>query len=110
MSHPEDTPKPPTTLEEAAKFIEVVDGIAWYRGPTPLEELIKEFPPVPPEEADEYDWATNDPQVKEKYGGLVVAVRHHKVWGAGKTYDAAIEQALNTPGCPPEEELVLAIV
>jgi hypothetical protein len=110
MSQPEKALKPPTNLEEAAKFIEVIDGIAWYRGPTTLAELIKELPPVPPEVEDEFHWATHDPEVKKQYGGLVVAVRHHRVWGAGKSYRAAQEQALKTPGCPEPGELVYAIV
>jgi hypothetical protein len=87
--------------------IEVIDGIAWYRGSTPFEEL--EFPPMPEGMAEDYDWAMNDLQVQKDYGGLVVAVRHRKVWGAGKSYRAALEQARQQSGCPPGDDLVFAI-
>jgi hypothetical protein len=88
--------------------VEVIDGIAWYRGKKPFAEL--PFPPPDPEVEHEYEWAENDPQVQKEYRGLVVLVRHHKVWGAGRNCRVAREQALKTPGCPPLEDLVFMVI
>jgi hypothetical protein len=88
--------------------IEVIDGIAWYRGSRPFDEL--ELPPVPKEVEEDYFWAQQDPAVLKAYGGLVVAVHRRKVWGAGKNYRTAVEDALQKPGCPPAGELVLVLI
>src|SRR4051812_41007671 len=85
--------------------VDVYEGFAVYRGAKPYEEL--EFPPPPEGHAEYFDWAWKDERVQKDYAGHVVAVRHRKVWGAGKTGDDAIKQALQKPGCPPGEDLVL---
>jgi hypothetical protein len=87
--------------------IEIVDGIAWYRGSRPFEEL--DFPPVPPELEEDYQWAFHDPDVRRQYGGRVIAFRHRTIWGAGKSYREANEQARKNPGCPPGELLFLVV-
>jgi hypothetical protein len=87
--------------------VEVIDGIAWYRGSRPFEEL--ELPPVPPELEDDYQWASQDPEVRRQYGGRVIAFRHRKVWGAGKSFREAREQARQNPECPSGELLFLVI-
>jgi hypothetical protein len=79
-----------------------------YQGDTPFEEL--EIPPPPPEVADARDWALNDPEVQKKYSGYLVLVHQRKVWGAGRSYSAALKQALQQPGCPPERELVFVFL
>jgi hypothetical protein len=112
---------PESTLAEAADLlrcaalalqrdrqVEEKDGVAYYRGGRPFEEL--ELPPELPAEADDYDWAMEDPQVRQTYGGLVVAVWRRKVWGAGRNHRAALEQAQKTPDCPPTDELVFVVV
>ncbi len=88
--------------------VEIIDGIAWYRGSRPFAEL--PFPSVPPEVADDYDWARQEPQVQRDYTGLVVAVHNRKVWGAGKSRRAALEDAFQKIDCPPADELVLVVI
>jgi hypothetical protein len=82
--------------------------VVFYQGSQPFNEL--ELPPEPEAEADDYDWAMQNPQLRQEYGGLVVAVRQHKVWGVGKNQRAAREQARQTPDCPPIEEMVFVVI
>jgi len=62
---------------------------------TPLEEAIH---------ADEI-WAVTTLTVREEYGGYMIAVANERVWGKGRTVDAALADALAQPGCPPRERL-----
>src|SRR5262245_50970553 len=101
MANEPNVPDRPRSAE-----LEAIKGVVWHRGPTPFEEL--PFPPVPKDIEEDYNWAMNDLEVQRQYGGKVVAVRHRKVWGAGKSYRAALEQARQQPGCPLGE-LVFAI-
>jgi hypothetical protein len=93
----------PTPAVGTIQF-ELIDGVAFYRGSKPFEEL--ELPPIPADMQEDYKWAESDPQVQKEYAGLVVAVRHHRIWGAGKTYRLAEERALSSPGCPTADELL----
>jgi hypothetical protein len=108
MSHDQDLPdKAPLSGNNPSNFPEI-PGMALYRGETPFDEL--EVPLPTPEETDAWDWAENDPEVRQKYGGNVVVVHQRKVWGAGKSYRAAWEQARQQPGCPPPHELYFVMV
>jgi hypothetical protein len=75
-------------------------GILLYRGSIPFDQL--PFPDPPPEDVEAWDWVDHDPEVQRLYHGLVVAVHNRKVWGVGKTYKAAAEDARKKPGCPGE--------
>jgi hypothetical protein len=102
-----DTPLPTTSssgADNTAADFEEKYGVMFYRGSRPFEEL--DFPPETAADAEEYEWAMHDPQVRQQHRGLVVAVRGHKVWGAGKNPRAAWEQASKVPGCPPPDELL----
>jgi hypothetical protein len=85
---------------------EEVDGVLFYRGARPLDEL--PFPEAPG--GAEFEWALTDREVRREHGGRVVAVRGRKVWGVGKTYRAAWEAACQDPACPPRGELVFVAV
>jgi hypothetical protein len=87
--------------------VELKHGMAFYRGSRPFETL--EFPPESEAEASDYRWAMEDAQVQREHGGRVVAVRGRRVWGAGKSYRAAWEQARQVPGCPPLGDLVFVV-
>jgi hypothetical protein len=91
----------------ADDFVEK-NGIIFYRGARPLAEL--EIPPELAAEAEDYDWAMQDPNVRQEHGGLVVAVRHRKIWGVGENHRAAWEQANTVPGCPGLDELLFVVV
>jgi hypothetical protein len=93
---------------DACSSEEELPGVVRYRGAQPFDEL--DLPPEPADVAEDYDWAMKDPQVRQAYGGLAVAVPRHKVWGAGKSLRAAWEQARQAPDCPPINELVFVVV
>jgi hypothetical protein len=97
----------PQRFEVEGGEVEVKDGFAFYRGTRPFEEL--EALPEPEDMTADFNWAMADPEVRQLYGGQVVAVRNRKVWGAGKSYQAAYEQACLAPGCPADD-LVFVIV
>jgi len=107
-SQPAVRPLPEEVEANSPGDLEVKNGVVYYRGSRPFEEL--DFPPETEANAEDYDWAMQDPQVRREYGGLIVAVRGRKVWGAGKTPRAASEQAGKTPGCPDLDELVFVAV
>jgi hypothetical protein len=73
-------------------------GFAQLRPPARLDEV--PFPPDDPVRAADYAWAQDDPEVRSQYGGLFVAVRDRRVWGAGRTDTLAAEDAFRRPGCP----------
>jgi hypothetical protein len=79
-------------------------GFCRVPDPSILDNL--PFPPGDPRRDADFDWALNDPEVYRQYGGLKVAVHERRVWGAGRTYQLAREDALKKPGCPPAAELV----
>jgi hypothetical protein len=97
-------PAPADLAGTTANDIEEKNGVVFYRGARPFEEL--EFPP----ETADYEWALHDPQVQREYSGKVVAVRGRKVWGAGKNARAAWEEASKVAGCPPLDELLFVVV
>ncbi len=80
---------------------ELHGGFARYCGSVPFDEL--PIPPCPNEE--DYHWAMTSRELHRQYQRMVVAVRHRTVWGAGKDYKAAWEDARKKPGCPEERDL-----
>jgi hypothetical protein len=98
----------PADLAASSADFEEKNGVVFYRGARPFEEL--EFPAETAADAADYDWALHDPQVRQEHGGRVVAVRGRKVWGAGKNARAAWEQARTVAGCPPLDELLFVVV
>jgi hypothetical protein len=91
-----------------ANDVEERNGVVFYRGSRPFEQL--EFPPETAADTEDYDWAIHDSQVRQEHGGLIVAVRGRKVWGAGKNPRAAWEQACKVPDCPPLDELLFVAI
>ncbi len=82
------------------------NGFLVYKGKIPFDEL-----PFPePVGEEDFDWAFNDPDVCARYEGLIVAVLNRRVWGAGKDYGAAWDDARKQPDCPPHHELVFVPV
>jgi hypothetical protein len=77
-------------------------GYTVYDGPIPFDEV--PIPPCPHEE--DYDWVWGNRELHEQYQGLVVAVRDRKVWGAGKTHQAAWEDARGRAGCPARDDMI----
>lgn len=75
-------------------------GFALLHPPARLDEV--PFPSDDPARAADYDWAQGDPEVRRRYGGLIVAVRDRQVWGAGPTPTQAAEDAAGKPGCPQD--------
>lgn len=75
-------------------------GFAMLHPPATLDDV--PFPPDDPDRLADYDWAQDDPEVRARCGGLVVAVRHKQVWGVGRTHRQAGEDAARKPGCPRE--------
>jgi hypothetical protein len=59
---------------------------------------------------DDYEWALHDPEVRRQYGNQVVAVYQRRIWGAGANHAAAVDAALQQPGCPPRYFLALPVV
>src|SRR5438874_840167 len=81
-------------------------GFAIYEGPVPFDEM-----PIPePPNAEDYAWALNSRELHRQYQRMVVAVHHHKVWGVGKDYNAAWDDARTKPGCPEREELAFVLL
>ena len=74
--------------------------------PVPLDEIGL----LPEEPNPDEEWVLHDPQVREQYAGMVVAVHNRKIWGAGKTYQQAWENTLANPDCPDPEKLQLFVV
>ncbi|HEY7425198.1 MAG TPA: hypothetical protein VH682_13285 [Gemmataceae bacterium] len=59
---------------------------------------------------DDYEWCLHDPEVRRQYGNQVVAVHKRRIWGAGPNHSAALDAALQQPGCPPRYFLALPVV
>lgn len=59
---------------------------------------------------DDYEWCLHDPEVRRQYGDQVVAIHQRRIWGVGKDHLAALNAALQQPGCPPKFCLALVIV
>jgi hypothetical protein len=100
----EQNPASGTPFDE----LDLIPGITRYRGPVPFDQV--ELPAVPKEQQEAWDWAMQDPEVRARYAGRIILVHNRKVWGAGNSYQAALEQALQKPGCPPEDELIDVMV
>jgi hypothetical protein len=58
----------------------------------------------------DHEWVLNDTQLQLQYAGNVVAVHDRKVWGIGKTHQAALEAALSQPACPARGDIVTVAV
>jgi hypothetical protein len=102
-------PSPPSSdqVSPAQVVLETIGhGFAALRSPGTLDGI-----PFPPDDSDrmtDYDWAQDDPNVRARFGGLVVAVRHRQVWGAGRTPQQANQDAARKSDCP--QELVYVFV
>jgi hypothetical protein len=82
--------------------LEWKDGLLVYRGKVPFDEL-----PIPePPHSEDFDWACKNPDVQQRYHGLIVVVSNRRVWGAGRKYDEAWVDAQKKPDCPPINEVV----
>jgi hypothetical protein len=55
-------------------------------------------------------WCLSEASVRQQYAGQVVAVCDRKVWGSGADVAAALQTAQAQPGCPPADDLLLAVV
>jgi len=77
-------------------------GVEFHRGPVPFEQLV--FSDECPTEAD-YQWAWENPDLRPLYEGSFVAVWQRTVWGAGKTPQAAWEDAQRKTDCPSISEM-----
>ncbi len=76
-------------------------GFACYRGSIPFDELpIPELP-----NQDDYDWAWNSRELHRQYQGKVVAVHDRRIWGVGKDWQTAWEDARQKAGCPELDAL-----
>lgn len=50
----------------------------------------------------DYNWAENDPGIRQKYGGQIVAVYQRSVLAAAEDYGELLENAPNHPAYPTE--------
>jgi hypothetical protein len=95
---------PPAVPDTSPPGFPVLEDIGWgyaqVQPPATLDDI--PFPSDDPSQLADYDWAQNDPEVCARHGGMVVAVRHRKVWGVGWTYQQAWEDASRKPDCPGE--------
>jgi hypothetical protein len=57
-----------------------------------------------------YEWCLRDPEVQRQYAKQVVAASDGRILGAGKTHGQALRAALQSPGCPPQEEIALVYI
>jgi hypothetical protein len=94
-SVPVDVTIPPTWVLE-----DIGHGFALLQPPATLDDV--PFPPEDPDRQADYDWARRDPDVRARHGGLVVAVRHKQVWGAGRSHVLAGREAARQPDCPKD--------
>lgn len=62
------------------------------------------------EMASDYDWAVNDPAIREKFQGHVVAVHRRQVLGHGKDHGSALRNARLHPNAPRNMENRMALV
>jgi hypothetical protein len=82
-------------------FEELIPGAVAYQGPIPFDDL-----PFPePANAEDYDWALNSRELHRRYPRMVVAVHRRQVWGVGRDYQAAWEDARKKSECPAERNL-----
>jgi len=58
----------------------------------------------------DHEWCANDPEVRRKYGGKIVAVHDRTILGAGKTYATAWAAAQRRRSCPPKHEVAMVVV
>jgi hypothetical protein len=58
----------------------------------------------------DYEWCLRDAAIQRQYAGRVVAANRQRIWGAGNRHGDALREALQTPGCPPREELALVYI
>jgi hypothetical protein len=54
-------------------------------------------------------WFLENTEMQRLHNGEVVAIHSCKVWGSGQTADAALKAAEAQQGCPPLEEMLLAV-
>jgi hypothetical protein len=59
---------------------------------------------------DDYQWGRHDPQVHRKYGGQVIVVHKHQVFGAGRDHDVAYQTARRRADCPSRKHLAYVVI
>lgn len=59
---------------------------------------------------EDYEWCLNDPDVQRQYGGQVVVAHQRRIWGAGKDFGAAWDDAQKHPDCPHNRMCVFVVV
>jgi hypothetical protein len=58
----------------------------------------------------DHEWCANNPMVRLKYKGKIVAVHNRTILGVGKTYATAWAAAKRRRGCPPKHEVAMVVV
>lgn len=82
---------------------EVVDEYPWR------DEVVEPSPDAR-RMMEDYDWAMRDSDINRTYAGRIVAVFDRRVFGAGVTRDASLNDALLHPECPPKAGQRMAFV
>jgi len=59
---------------------------------------------------DDYEWCLHDPEIRRLYGNQVVVAHRRRIWGAGPDHRAALEAALQQPGCPHRRLCAFVVV
>lgn len=59
---------------------------------------------------DDYQWARRDPQVHRKFGGQVIVVYQHEVFGAGRDHERAYRSARRRADCPSRKQLAFVVI
>jgi hypothetical protein len=59
---------------------------------------------------DDFEWALHDLELRQKYGGKIVAVHRKRVLGVGKTYQAAWAAAQRRRNCPAKKDVAMVVV
>jgi hypothetical protein len=71
------------------------------------------FVPIPilvAEPGSAYAWCLTDPDIQDRFGGLIAAITGDKIWGGGYTHAEAWQDAQFQPGCPPVSEVTFALI
>lgn len=98
------------TNDLPASSEDVSDDDLFYSGPVDTSHFPPYFTETELRQRAAYDWCLRDPAVQQQYGGQVVAATEGRVLGAGKTHGEALRVALQSPDCPPREEIALVYI
>jgi hypothetical protein len=58
---------------------------------------------------EDYEWCLHNPEVRRQYGDQIVAAHQRRIWGVGADHLAALNAALQQPGCPPRHFLAVVV-